>query len=143
MGTFLVHWLPVALWMALIFYLSSSRFTFGKTARFVEPLLRLLFRKINSDRLTLAHIRVREAAHFGEYIVLSLLVFRAVRGDHPATWQASWMWSSLAISTVYAVFDETHQKWEAGRTPKVEHVLIDVAGIVTAQVLIILCVGAP
>ncbi|MSR64539.1 MAG: hypothetical protein EXS18_02020 [Verrucomicrobiae bacterium] len=83
--------------------------------------------------------KARSAAHFVEYIILSLLVFRAVRGEASTSWQANWMWMSLAIATVYAVLDETHQKWEAGRPPRLKHVLIDIAGILTAQVLIFVC----
>ncbi len=141
MRTFLVYWLPVVVWMALIFLMSTSRFSMTHTARFIEPILRLLFRRLSGERLTLAHMRIREGAHFAEYVILSLLLFRAVRGVSAEAWQAGWMWVSLSTASAYAVLDETHQKWEAGRTAKLKHVLIDIAGVVAAQALIFLCLG--
>lgn len=139
MRTFLVYWLPLVLWMGLIFWMSTSSFSMKKTARFVEPILRLFFRRLSGERMDVAHMRIREAAHFGEYVVLSLLAFRAVRADNSEAWRWEWMAIALAITIAYAVTDELHQKWESGRTPKVKHVMIDVAGGVTAQLLLLLC----
>jgi VanZ family protein len=139
MRTFLIYWLPVVAWMTLIFIMSTNRFSMGHTARFIEPMLRLLFRKISRERLVIAHMRIREGAHFAEYVILGLLLFRAVRGNHAEFWQVNWMWISLLITVGYAVLDELHQKWESGRTAKLKHVMIDIAGGVAAQLLLLAC----
>lgn len=136
MHNFLVYWLPVLAWMALIFLMSTSRFSMGRTAKWIEPLLKFLFRKATEDRITRAHIRIREGAHFLEYLVLSVLVFRALRADAPGVWQAGWMWLSLLLTGAYGFADEWHQKWEAGRTARLKHALINVAGGVAGQSLI-------
>ena len=141
MGTFIRYWLPVLAWMAVIFILSTSRFSFGHTARFIEPLLRLFFPAIAEDRLTRAHIRIREGAHFVEYLILGVLLFRAARGDSEVPWLPGWMFLSFLVTTAYAILDELHQKWESGRTARLGHVLIDIAGGATAQALIFLAVG--
>ena len=139
---YLPYWLPVMVWMALIFVMSTSRFSMGRTAKFIEPFLRLLFPRIKEQGLVRAHVRLRETAHFGEYLILGLLLFRAIRGDSERAWELSWMIVSVLITIGYAVADELHQRWEEGRTPKLRHVMIDIAGGLAAQVLIFLCVGA-
>ena len=139
MRTFLIYWLPVVAWMTLIFIMSTSRFSMGHTARFIEPALRFLFRKISRERLRIAHMRIRGGAHFVEYATLSLLLFRAVRGHHEEFWQANWMCISLLITVGYAVLDEFHQKGVSGRTARVKHVMIDIAGGVVAQLLLLAC----
>jgi len=138
MAHFCVYWLPVLVWMGLIFVMSTSRFSMARTKRFVEPLLKLLFRRLSGERLTLAHTRIREGAHFAEYMVLSALVFRALRGDDPALWQWQWMVASILVTSAYGFADELHQRWEKGRTAKLRHALIDVGGAVVAQAVILL-----
>lgn len=136
MRFFLLYWLPVVLWMALIFYMSTARFSFANTARLVEPILRLFFRRMSGDRIVAAHMKVREIAHFGEYMILSVLLFRAFRGENPETWQWNWMLLALAVLAGYAFLDELHQRWEAGRTGRLKHVWIDLVGGVAGQLLI-------
>lgn len=140
MRHFLLYWLPVIAWMVLIFIMSTSRFSSANTARFVVPVLRFLFRRLTPNGLTRAHIRVREAAHFSEYLILSVLLFRGLRADSDSTWELQWMAISLAVLVAYAVLDEIHQMWEAGRTASWRHALIDIVGGAAGQLLIITCV---
>jgi VanZ family protein len=142
MRIFLLYWLPVLLWMAAIFLMSTSRFSMAQTSRFILPMLKLLFRRIDEERLTKTHIRIRESAHFVEYLILSVLVFRALRADNAASWELRWMILAIVIAGAYGFADELHQRWESGRTAKLKHALIDVAGGVAGQVLILIAVGA-
>jgi VanZ family protein len=141
MRFFLIYWLPVLVWMAIIFVLSTSWFSMAQTAQFVEPLLRRLFPRLKAEGLSLAHVRFRESAHFGEYLVLGMLVFHAIRGDSDQSWRPRWMLASSLWTVGYAVLDELHQRWERGRTPKLRHVLIDAAGGCASQLLIFVCIG--
>jgi VanZ family protein len=138
MRDFLIYWVPALGWMGLIYYLSTGRFSFSQTAGLIEPLLLRWFKRMSTDGVTRAHMKLRAIAHFVEYLVLSLLVYRAVRAGHPDSWESKWMRLTLVITIGYAIADELHQKWEWGRTPRVKHVVIDVSGICAGQFLVFL-----
>jgi VanZ family protein len=96
----LTHWLPVVLWAALIFALSSI------------PSL--------SSGLGTWDVVLRKAAHVTEYAVLGLLLIRALLREAPA----------LALGVLYAVSDELHQAFVRGRHASPADVVMDCAGLV-------------
>ena len=76
---FLKYWLPVLLWMALIFSASSDTGSFARSSRIVAPLLRWLFPHLPEDTVNFIVLLVRKCAHLTEYAVLALLLWRALR----------------------------------------------------------------
>ena len=92
-------WLPVVLWAALIFALSS-----------VSDL---------GTGLGTWDLVLRKIAHAGEFAVLGALLVRAVRLELPA----------LALGVAYAVSDELHQHFVPGRRGAPLDVLIDSVGV--------------
>jgi VanZ family protein len=104
-------WLPPLVLMALIFFLSA------------QP-------SLNSG-LGLADHILRKVVHFGEYALLALLWWRALRtrmSDHTATLVA------LGIASAYAATDELHQLFVHGRHGSPVDWLIDTAGATLAMV---------
>jgi VanZ family protein len=93
-------WLPVVAWAALIFVLSA------------QPDL--------STGLGTWDLVLRKLAHLAEYAILGALLLRAVVERVPA----------LVAGVAYAVSDEIHQTFVAGRQGSVLDVLIDSAGVV-------------
>ena len=71
---------------------------------------------------------VRKTGHFGEYGILSVLIFlflitfESVRNRH------LWLLSDVAVCVVYAITDEVHQGFVDGRSPKIMDVIIDTSG---------------
>jgi VanZ family protein len=92
-------WLPVLLWAALIFALSSI------------PSL--------STGLGTWDLVLRKAAHVAEYAVLGVLLVRALRRPLAA----------LAVGVAYAITDEIHQHFVSGRNAALLDVAIDGAGV--------------
>ena len=92
-------WLPVVLWAGLIFALSSI------------PDL--------GTGLGGWDLVLRKTAHAAEFAVLGLLLARAVGRDLPA----------LLLGIAYAVTDEVHQSFVAGRRGAPLDVLIDSVGV--------------
>lgn len=68
-----------------------------------------------------------------EYAVLSLLLLRAFRRTWPRRSSQAWVWSAL-LAVLYAVSDEYHQSFVAGRENSLQDILIDVGGIALALV---------
>src|SRR4029450_11351545 len=74
---FVKYWLPLLLWLGVIF-LGSADLMWGEhTSRFIVPFLRWLKPDISPDTLASIHFIVRKCAHLSEYAILALLWFRA------------------------------------------------------------------
>jgi VanZ family protein len=92
-------WLPVVIWAALIFALSSI------------PSL--------SSGLGTWDTILRKIAHAAEYAILGALLLRAL-GNEAA---------SLAAGIAYAISDEIHQHFVPGRNGAAVDVVIDAVGV--------------
>ena len=93
------RWAPVVLWAAVIFVFSS---------------IPDLGTGLGSWDLVL-----RKLAHAVEFAVLGALLLRALGSEAPV----------LALGTAYAISDEVHQMFVAGRRGSPWDVLIDVVGV--------------
>ena len=134
MRRWLTIWLPIILWMGFIFAMSTRLGGSDNTSRLVEPVLRWLFPRLSADGLEALHHWIRKSAHFTEYAVLGLLVFRALARSFPAGDRPGFRLAGFAllISAAYAATDEFHQCFVAGRTPGLGDVLIDASGAAVA-----------
>jgi hypothetical protein len=101
----LTLWLPVALWAALIFALSSV------------PSL--------SSGLGGWDYVLRKCAHMTEYAVLAFLLARAIGREAPA----------FVAGVLYAVSDELHQSFVRGRHASPVDVAIDSVGLLIGLAL--------
>jgi VanZ family protein len=99
-------WLPVVLWAAIIFTISSV------------PSL--------DSGLGVWDTVLRKLAHVGEYAVLGALLFRAVRREPAA----------IVLGSLYAVTDEVHQSFVTGRHGSALDWLLDTAGVIAGVVLV-------
>lgn len=123
----LAGWVPVALWMAVIFSLSSDRFSDVHTAAWLSGVFESL--GIPPAVAHVGNFIVRKSAHFVEYAVLGVLIFRAARVTWPlrATWQPFVV--AVAGAAACAGLDELRQYVvTATRTGSVRDVAVDAAG---------------
>ncbi len=97
-------WLPVALYMAAIFYLSAQSSPPGPG--------------MIPDKV----------AHAVEYFVLAVLLFRAMAGGLPAPLRARWAGLTMLISVGYAFSDEFHQSYVPWRNADVADLFADTIG---------------
>ena len=104
----------------------------GRESGFFVSLLGL-FLKLDKHTLTLI---VRKTAHFTEFFALGLSLVPAVRDvGRQQTLRRTAILSWL-IGTLYAVSDEIHQIFVAGRSCELSDVLIDSAGVLCGVVII-------
>jgi len=109
-----VSWLPAIAWAGVIFAFSAQ-----PNLRFVPD--------AGLDFI------VRKAGHMGVFGILALLAWWALA--RTATWRWPWAWA-LGVSVLYAMTDEFHQGFVAGRHPSVVDVSIDGTGAVIAVVVV-------
>src|SRR5258708_32983108 len=77
MRCFLKNWLPVLVWVGVIFLGSTNLMSAEHTSRFIVPFLRWLKPDISAETLASIHFILRKCAHMGEYAILGLLSLRA------------------------------------------------------------------
>jgi VanZ family protein len=128
---FALYWLPVVLWMAMLFGFSSDSQSFHHSSRILEPLLRLLLPNLSPEMRDAIVFTARKVVHLSVYAMLALLVWRAwrkpVRRDpRPWSWRDAGV--ALLVAALYAASDEFHQTFVPGRDGCVRDVLIDTCG---------------
>jgi VanZ family protein len=129
--TFLKYWLPVVLWMGLIFTASGDAQSSLRSSRIIEPILRWLFPQLDNDTVQHLVFLIRKCAHLTEFAVLALLFWRALRKPERKDLRP-WLWTeaglALLCAMLYATSDEVHQLFVASREGKVSDVLLDTSG---------------
>ena len=138
-ANFLRYWLPVLVWMTLIFSASGDQKSYQHSSLFFEPLMHWLFPKMPPATVGEIHHLFRKTCHLTEYAILAGLVWRAVR--RPVKREVRpWRWDeaglALAVVFTYAASDEFHQIFVPNRTALVSDVLIDTSGGVASLLLL-------
>jgi VanZ family protein len=119
-------WLPVLLWMALMFLGSTDLMSAEHTSRFLTPFLRWLDPNISPALLDQAHLLIRKGAHVAEYAILTGLIFRALRGWFDGFWPRAVV--GLLSALIFASTDEYHQSFIASRTSSFGDLGVDCLG---------------
>jgi VanZ family protein len=133
------YWLPVVIWMAVIFSASGDHQSFQRSSRIIGPLVHWLFPNISEARLNAVVTAVRKGAHVTEYAILGLLLWRALRkparsDPRPWSWRAAG--GGVGLVALYAASDEIHQTFVPSRQGSVWDVLIDTTGAVLGLLLL-------
>lgn len=135
-ASFLSRYLPLAAWLVFISFASSDSFNAGNTSRIIGPLVLWLFPNTTPETLAVVHLITRKAAHFTEYAILAFLAARAFRTSPRPALANRWFVASLVLIVAYALLDEYHQSFVPSRTSSVYDSFIDMAGGLTALLLI-------
>jgi VanZ family protein len=121
------EWIPVLVWGAIIFTLSTSEFSAINTSRIIDPMLHFLIPGISSASVDVGHMLTRKAAHFTEYGILFWLLVRGPMAQRP--------YLALMLCVVYALTDEGHQVFVPGRTASLYDVALDSTGALFSHFL--------
>ena len=133
---FLTHYLPLIAWLAFISFASSDNFSAGNTSRIIGPLILWLFPRTSPETLAVIHFITRKIAHFTEYAILAFLAARAFRSSPRPAIASRWFLICVTLIVVYALVDEYHQSFVPSRTASVWDSFIDMAGGLTALIII-------
>lgn len=105
-----IYWLPVVLWMGLIYFLSS-------------------FHKLQASPVGWQDFIVRKTAHFLEYAILFVLTCRGLNFTSGMSFRKKLL-TSLIVTILYALSDEFHQTKVNGRTGKFLDIWVDSLGAI-------------
>lgn len=120
-------WWPALLWACLIFTLSTDTFSAEHTANVLSPVIHWLYPHLTDDQFDIIHHLIRKSAHFTEYFVFCLLLYRGVRGGRTG-WRWTWGIFALSIAAGYSCLDEIHQAFVGSRTASPWDSLLDSIG---------------
>lgn len=132
-STVAIAWLPVLVWMGVIFWFSHqpgdvSGASSGWIVDLISSGIARMMPFIEFDE-DLFHFLFRKGAHFGVYAVLGVLCVRAFQiSGYSGKRGLVYGW---ILATLYAGTDEFHQTFIPGRSGEVTDVIIDSAGAIT------------
>ncbi len=129
MKNFLKHWLPVLIWLGVIFLGSTDMLSAEHTTRFLVPFLRWIDPQISFATLNAIQLGIRKLGHLTEYAILAMLLWRALRSGTRWQMKMSILFLVAALaSAIFAASDEFHQSFVPSRTASPNDVMIDICG---------------
>ena len=132
---FLRYWLPIIIWLALIFIGSTDLMSAEHTSRIIGPLLHWLFPTISPLTVLRVQFFMRKLAHVSEYAILAVLLYRAFVHTALKGRRALSAGLVLLFCAAYAATDEFHQSFVPSRTASLRDVMIDICGAMLAVIL--------
>jgi VanZ family protein len=131
MRCFLKNWLPVLIWLDVIFLGSTDLMSAEHTSRFVVPFLRWLEPDISPDKIASIHFMIRKGAHLSEYAVLAFISLHAVICMTDSKRSTAIMCLSVWAGCLFvAITDEFHQTFVRTRGASFRDIIIDSAGAI-------------
>jgi VanZ family protein len=129
MKSFLKYWVPVLGWVVVTFIGSTNVLSVENTSRFIVPFLLWLKPGMTQEATWGIIVVMRHCAHVGEYAILAILMWRALRWGTSVSMRMSTACGVVLLAcALFAASDEFHQTFVKSRTPSVRDVLLDVGG---------------
>ena len=136
MKSFLKYWLPVLIWLGLIFVGSTDALSAEQTSRFLVPFLRWFDPQISGATIAAIQLMIRKLGHITEYAILAMLLWRGLRRGTRLQAKMSILFSlAWLAAAIFAVTDEFHQSFAPSRTASPNDVIIDICGAVVGLVI--------
>ena len=134
-----ISWILLIIWAVVIFDFSSQNGVASSNLSdsLVYRVVDLFVTDMNSiSELTFHYLIffVRKATHMAEYGILGLLIYNVLNNYRFFKTQLN-LWV-LGFSAIYALSDELHQTFVAGRSGSIVDVLIDTVGVIIMLLII-------
>jgi VanZ family protein len=130
-----VPWAKVIAWMVLIFSLSGDSFQSSRTLIALQYWIAFFDLPVSLPNVMLLHGALRNVAHFGEFFVLGVLLYRALSGNL-SKFRVKVACGVLGFGLLLALADEFRQVFTNHRAPSVGDSALDFAGVIASQLWI-------
>lgn len=134
----ILPWIPVIIWMGAIFYMSaqpaaeSNDLSKGIVEKIFVTLSKIFF--LDIETITINHMvlgsnhYLRKSAHFIVYFILGILVaFVLIKNS----FKGKAIYISFLLCVLFAISDEIHQLFVAGRGGLLKDSILDSLGALT------------
>ena len=130
------RYLPLVLWIALIFFFSSTVASANRTSLIIGPILHVLFPSAPEETIQRYHFFIRKCAHFTEYALLAFwAIWALARSSHESLKKYRFFLAVLLVLIV-ALADEFNQSFEPSRTSSIWDVGLDCVGGATMALVL-------
>ena len=130
-------WIPTAIWLGVIVFLSTSIFSDDHTASVLGYIVAWLHLPLTPREVLILNHRIRKLAHISEYAVLSVFSFRSLQQGE-RYWRLRSAAGAVVLCAVVAVFDEGFQALMPHRGGmELRDVILDTSGAILAQLLLL------
>ena len=131
MKSFVKYWLPLLIWLGVIFVGSTSVMSADHTSRYIVTFLLWLKPGMSPKTIWVILVVARKCAHVIEYTILALLLWRALRSVPMLRAKSLMVFGAALLGcALFAASDEFHQTFVKARTPSLRDVLLDIAGAI-------------
>lgn len=136
----LIKLVLLLLWMSVIFDFSAqpaiqSNQVSGGVSKMIYDFIKMFYPSLKMSLFHFSRVYVpliRKTAHFVEYLILGVLVYVNIK----EWFNSRYTIISILTCLVYALSDEGHQLFVAGRSGSIKDVIIDLSGSITGILLI-------
>jgi VanZ family protein len=130
-------WWPAIVWSIVIFLASTDSLSSSHTSSILWPIFHWLIPSLTEDQFDILHHVIRKCAHFSEYFIFYVFLYRGIRGGRQG-WHWSWAFMAWFIAAAYSALDEIHQSFVASRTASAWDSMIDSSGALVALFVVLL-----
>ncbi|MEM6767631.1 MAG: VanZ family protein [Bacteroidota bacterium] len=124
------QWLPLLIWMSIIFFLSHQPAEESKAlSDWMVYLLNIFQLEVETLERWNIPFLIRKLAHFTVYGIMFLFAYVACMGAATRRRQVT---TAFMITLLYAISDEFHQTFIPGRVGHYSDVLVDISGAIGA-----------
>jgi VanZ family protein len=124
----LTRYVPLILWIGLIFFFSTMQGSMSNTSGFIRPILVFLFPGASEETLIIYHVYIRKFAHFAEYAGLAFWASRAFWPSSAEFLKKYWYFGAFLLVLLVASTDEFNQSFNSARTGSIYDVMLDAFG---------------
>ena len=115
--------------------MSTDAFSPEHTGSVLQRILHWIDPSITAAQFKIIHHFTRKTAHFSEYFVFCLLLYRGFRGAR-AGWRWTWGVAAFFLAAAYSALDEIHQAFVASRHASPYDSMIDSTGAFLAMLFL-------
>lgn len=127
--------LLLIIWLSTIFMFSSQKEEeTKKTSDTFDVVINVVIK--DERKKPSAKWFVRKLAHFTEYFILALLIINVIKDYRIINYK--WLIFTMIMCTLYAISDEYHQSFVAGRQARILDVCIDSSGALLSTLIYII-----
>jgi VanZ family protein len=132
----ILWWVPVVIWAAVIFYMSTRTFGAGFSNRLLSHILDFLHLQVSHHAFHLLATGFRKLGHFTEYAIFAIFLYHALGDDHRSAWNPRKALACILLGGLYSLTDEFHQRFVPGRGSSIVDSGFDTIGATLGMVIV-------
>ena len=111
--------MPVIIWAAVIFFMSTRTFGSSFSNRMLADILRFFHVEVSHHTFYLLATGFRKLGHFTEYGIFAIFLYYALGDENRIAWNPRRALACILLAGLYSLTDEFHQRFVPNRGPSI------------------------